>query len=97
MMGIIQAGSRTWFFWIVTGLALMDVALFLHPMSPESFLELAFSDPMQSIFELQGGGVAIFFWTSMAFALIGLFGLLISNFSPRRLLPRSQSGLHALP
>ncbi|HSY28065.1 MAG TPA: hypothetical protein VK832_11210 [Burkholderiaceae bacterium] len=74
-----QVSRRGWVFGMMTGFALMNVALFAHPMSPEDFLGLAFSDPLQSIADAQGGAMAIFFWISSALALSGLVGLLASN------------------
>lgn len=85
-MSSLQHGRRVWFFWLMTGFALMNVALFLHPMSPEDFLGLAFSDPMQSIFDAQGGAMAIFFWISFALALSGVVGLLTPSRVAHRLL-----------
>jgi len=93
-MSNFQHVRRVWFFWLITGFALMNVALFLHPMSPEDFLGLAFSDPMQSIFDPQGGGMATFFWISAAVALSGLFGLLASSQLANRLLPNHKHELH---
>jgi hypothetical protein len=74
-----QVRRRVWVFGLMTGFALMNVALFVHPMSPEDFLGLAFSDPLQSIVDAQGGAMAIFFWISAALALSGLVGLLASS------------------
>ena len=70
-----QVRRRVWFFGLMTGFALMNVALFVHPMSPEDFLGLAFSDPLQSIVDAQGGAMALFFWFSAGLALSGLVGL----------------------
>jgi len=74
-----QVRRRVWFFGLMTGFALMNVALFVHPMSPEDFLGLAFSDPLQSIVDAQGGATALFFWFSAGLALSGLVGLLASS------------------
>ena len=75
-MDRIEASSRVWFFMLIVAMALITVALFLHPMSPEDFLSLAISDPLQSVLDPQGGNVAIFFWLSTALAALGLSGVL---------------------
>ncbi|HEY8100372.1 MAG TPA: hypothetical protein VIF82_06430 [Burkholderiaceae bacterium] len=59
-------------FWV--GLQLMCFALFLHPMSPENFLLLAITDPLETISEQYGFGMAIGFWISLSLLLVGLFG-----------------------
>lgn len=89
-----QCRGRMWFFCSISGFALMNLALFLHPMSPEDFLRIAFSDPLHSVFDAQGGGMAIFFWTSAALALSGLVGLLTSSRLVRHL--RHRHDLRAL-
>lgn len=94
-MSKLRQGRRVWFFWSIIGFALMNVALFLHPMSPEDFLGLAFSDPMQGIFDAQGGAMAIFFWISFALALTGLLGLLASCRLPLLLPPGRKQVLKA--
>jgi len=78
-MSRFQIGRRVWLFGLIAGFTLANVALFLHPMSPEDFLGLAFSDPMQSVFDAEGGAMAIFFWISATLGLAGLSGLLASS------------------
>ena len=62
---------RVWLLLALIGFALMNVALFLHPMSPENFLDIALSDPLQSIADTQGGNVAMFFWGSVVLTILG--------------------------
>jgi hypothetical protein len=103
-MDRIEASRRAWFFVLIVAMALITVALFLHPMSPEDFLSLAISDPLQSVLDPQGGNVAIFFWLSTALAALGLSGMLAQSFLfrrlfrhlPRRLLHSPDSDLTAL-
>jgi hypothetical protein len=78
-MSRFEIGRRVWLFGLLAGFTLANVALFLHPMSPEDFLGLAFSDPMQSIFDAEGGPMAVFFWISATLGLAGLSGLLASS------------------
>ncbi|MGZ3236263.1 MAG: hypothetical protein ACXU8A_02710 [Burkholderiaceae bacterium] len=59
-------------FWV--GLQLMCFALFLHPMSPENFLQLAITDPLETLNDQYGVGMAIGFWISLSLLLIGLVG-----------------------
>ncbi len=87
---------RVWLSGLLCGFALMNVALFLHPMSPEDFLQLAFSDPVLSVFDAQGAGVAVFFWGSAALTFAGLIGLLASSHLLNRLLPGSKAVAPAL-
>lgn len=61
---------RVWLLLTAIGFTLMNVALFLHPMSPEDFFDIALSNPWESIADLQGGGVAMFFWGSALLTLI---------------------------
>jgi hypothetical protein len=61
-------------FWI--GLQLMCFALFLHPMSPEHFLLLAITAPLETLSEPYGFGMALGFWISLSLLLIGLLGLI---------------------
>jgi hypothetical protein len=60
---------------VLTGAGLMSVAMFLHPMSPEDFLGLAASDPLQTVAEHQGGMVALFFWAGALVVIAGFAGL----------------------
>jgi hypothetical protein len=58
-----------WLLLTAIGFALMNVALFLHPMSPEDFLDAALSNPWQSVVDTQGGGMAVFFWASASLTI----------------------------
>jgi hypothetical protein len=78
------------------GTVLVSVALFLHPMSPEDFLNLVFSDPLQTVIDAQGGNMAIFFWISVALAVFGLSGFLASSHLLHHLLHPPKSKLNAL-
>jgi hypothetical protein len=59
-------------FWV--GLQLMCFALFLHPMSPENFLLLAITAPLETLSGPYGFGMAVIFWISLSLLLIGLLG-----------------------
>lgn len=80
------------------GLAIINFALFLHPMSPENFLALAFSDPLQTVDSRYGSGMAIIFWIGLSLAAAALLGLLGSSgllqplFRPRK--APSQQTMH---
>ncbi len=76
----------------LAGMGLMSVAMFVHPMSPEDFLDQVASDPLQTVAALQGGGVAALFWIGAMVGAIGvsagLIGILRRSaylFSPHRL------------
>ena len=60
---------------ILAGIGLMSAALFLHPMSPEDFLEVLLSNPLQTVGDVQGGSLALMFWASAATCLAGMAGL----------------------
>jgi len=60
---------------MLAGMGLMSIAMFLHPMSPEDFLGSAFSNPLQSIADAEGGMIALLFWGSSLAFLIGVAGL----------------------
>jgi hypothetical protein len=95
-MNRLEANRSAWVFMLIVGMVLVSVALFLHPMSPEDFMSLALSDPLQSVLDAQGGNMAIFFWISVGLATSGLFCLLISSHSFHRLLHPPKSNLRAL-
>lgn len=67
-------GRRVFLYSTLIGFALMNVALFLHPMSPQDFLGLAISDPRLTILNTDGQGTAVCFWISASVMLAGLFG-----------------------
>jgi hypothetical protein len=75
---------RVWLLLLAIGFTLMNVALFLHPMSPENFLDIALSNPLQSVSDTQGGGVAVFFWVSVGLTLFSAIRFLL----PRNFLDR---------
>jgi hypothetical protein len=52
----------------------MCLALFLHPMSPENFLLLAVTVPLETLSESYASGMAQLFWASATLVIIGLFG-----------------------
>lgn len=78
-MGRVQSGRLIWFNCIVAGLTLMNLALFLHPMSPGDFLELVCADPLRTVLDANGGGIAVFFWLSALTLLTGLLGVLVRS------------------
>lgn len=62
---------------MLAGMGLMSVAMFLHPMSPEDFLGLALSNPLQTVVDAEGSAIAMLFWTSAAIFLTGVAGLVV--------------------
>ena len=60
---------------MLAGIGLMNVAMFLHPMSPEDFLGLALSNPLQTLADTQGGAAALLFWVGVPVSLAGIAGL----------------------
>jgi hypothetical protein len=60
---------------ILAGIGLMSAALFLHPMSPEDFLGAVLADPLQTLGDAQGSGLALLFWSSALVCVAGLAGL----------------------
>ena len=77
----------------LVGFALINVALFLHPMSPEDFLELALVDPIATVAgAAQGSMMAVLFWCGIVLFLAGIAGL------PERMnLRRHAAGGRRLP
>ncbi len=77
---------------ILAGTGLMSAALFLHPMSPEDFLDLVLSNPLLTLGDAQGSGLALLFWASAAVCLAGVAGLAwhISSSAYRSLQPTSR-------
>ncbi len=61
---------------VLVGAGLMSVAMFLHPMSPEDFLGLAFSDPLRTMADDQGSAPAVLFWGGTLVGIAGFAGLL---------------------
>jgi hypothetical protein len=59
---------------ILAGLQVMSFALLLHPMNPEDLLALAAKDPMATITDQYGFGMARMFWFSLILILVGLCG-----------------------
>ena len=49
----------------------MSIAVFLHPMSPQDFMDSALSDPIATLFD-QGAPMAMAFWTSLVVALLAV-------------------------
>jgi len=82
---------RVWLLLMVIGFTLMNVALFLHPMNPTDFLNIASSDPWQSIVDAQGGGMAMFFWVSAIFTAFCALRFLIPASILQRLAHPSKS------
>jgi hypothetical protein len=79
-----------WLLLALIGFALVNVALFLHPMSPENFLDIALSAPLQSVADIQGGNVAMFFWGSVALTVFGGVRFLIPTSALHRLFHHSK-------
>jgi hypothetical protein len=73
-MTLLKKQWRRYAICIWLGLQLMCFALFLHPMSPEDFLQQAFTAPFDTIGEQYGAEMAFGFWSGLAVLLIGLFG-----------------------
>ena len=74
---------RKYLICISVGLQLMSLALFLHPMSPENFLSLALTDPIETIRNQYGFGMALLFWLSLAVIATGLFGWIDESPTPK--------------
>jgi hypothetical protein len=79
----LRVSRHTFLMWVLTGFALVNMALFLHPMSPEDFLEFALSNPIATVFDAQGGLMAAVFWCGILLFLAGIAGLL-ERMSARR-------------
>jgi hypothetical protein len=75
-MGSSRGGCRVWMYHMLAGFILMNMALFLHPMSPQDFLKLAFSDPLLTIQDAESYGLAVFFWTGIVMMGFGAAGVL---------------------
>ncbi len=58
------------------GLWVMSVALFLHPTTPQDFLALAFSTPLETINATDGNCAAAAFWSGIMFVFAGLIGFI---------------------
>lgn len=69
-----KMSRRKYVICIWVGLQLMSFALFLHPMSPEDFLMLAITAPLDTITDQNGSAMAFGFWISLSLVWIGLFG-----------------------
>ncbi len=90
------ASASAWmkaFYCILLGFGLMNVALFVHPMNPEDFLYLVFSDPLATVLDAQGGDVALFFWGSLLLCLFACFGMFFRHASLHRLILRGQPAI----
>ena len=68
--------------WLGSGL--MSFALFLHPMSPEDFLALAFWTPAETIQTAYGIQAAILFWISLSLIAAGSLALIFFLKKPHR-------------
>lgn len=73
-MELVNIGRHPWIHCIWSGLGLLNLALFLHPMNPMDFLALAFSDPLQTVANQYGHAMAVLFWLSLMLTLSGLLG-----------------------
>ncbi len=76
---------------MLIGFALVNVALFLHPMSPEDFLELAVNNPIATVVDPQGSSMALVFWGGILLSLAGVAGLLERISLRRHTGPKLQS------
>ena len=61
---------------IGAGLGLLSFALLLHPMSPEHFLALLITDPLDTVRHEYGSAMGLLFWISAALIAGGLAGCL---------------------
>ena len=89
--GELKASAKVWmkvFYCALLGVGLMNVALFVHPMNPEDFLYLVFTDPLATVLDAQGGDVALFFWGSFFLCVFGCFAILFRHGLLQRWLPR---------
>jgi len=55
------------------GLFIMCIALFLHPMSPENFLGVVLTIPLQTVAYAYGLQTAVLFWVGLVLTTWGLF------------------------
>ncbi len=60
---------------ILAGIGLMSAALFLHPMSPEDFMDAVLANPLQTVGDVQGSAMALLFWAGATVCLTGLTGM----------------------
>lgn len=63
--------------WLLVwlGLSWMCSALFLHPMSPENFIDTALRSPWAMLSREPGATMAAWFWFSLALCVAGVLGL----------------------
>jgi hypothetical protein len=90
-----HSGGRACWYCMSAGFALTNMALFLHPMSPEDFLGMAFSDPLLTVLDENGCRMAVFFWGGVSMMLIGLVCLLGQSRLFHRRLPACKPHLKA--
>lgn len=57
------------------GFALINAAMFLHPMSPEDFLTQLLADPFVLLFDIPGGLMTVVFMAGFAIFLAGAIGM----------------------
>ena len=85
-----------WLYCVLAGFTLMNLSLFLHPMSPADFLELAISDPLVTVLEPNGNGIAAIFWFSVALMFAGVLGSLARSRYVRRIISTHKHTHHPL-
>lgn len=90
-MRSLESYRRYCLFFIAMGSLLMLVALFLHPMRPEDFLSLAFSQPQEIFLGVEGARAAILFWSSLLLQATGVVFRLVAFAAAWRLRPRAAS------
>ena len=73
-MELENRACQSWGYWLWAGSGLMSMALFIHPISPEDFLALACSDPLQTLNDAYGIQAAMMFWVSMMMIGISVVG-----------------------
>jgi hypothetical protein len=83
-MELESRACQSWSYWLWAGSGLMSMALFIHPISPEDFLALACSDPLQTLKDDYGIQAAMMFWVSVMLLGIGVIRGLACLFFGKR-------------
>ena len=94
-MGLLLNDCKSCLYCMAGALTSMNFALFLHPMSPGDFFQLAIADPLLMLGDPNGGGFAVLFWISLTLFFAGLLGVLGRCLHPRRALLQKKHHLNA--
>lgn len=83
MLGSVNS-KHAYRFWMAIGFALINAAMFLHPMSPEDFLGQVSTSPLAMLIDAPGGLMVLFFWFGMSVCLAGIVGFIASRYPFQR-------------